>query len=683
MVSICILFHIEIKDVPFISVDYCDPFPVSLMHIPSFMVDWLIAACLDLINRKEDHAVEEVIRQLTLASLLKALSVLTKQMTSISITNTTFLEQLMHMATCVTKTPGISVIPEMVHVVTTSLFLSLQQFIPSYHPQMDSSSSSESVVPTLIERWEVCSDEDGEWKELSVKDSQLITAIIHGEMDNCFIRIEDDDRYLMSIPAMKLISVHSNQEYSLRPSISSGSPIRESLLLMGFSPSSIELSLQEKGESIQDCIQFLLQQSSDHAPIMKHSISDETYESSLPSLKENDQVLSDCCSDKDYYSHTRKYFGEENYLSLLDIENLKFLWNAPYRKEFLIMQSYRRDSGKTQAEALSSILYAIKNMHTIFSRILITHFFYKSTAIAFTPKLQTVLKITALQDIESYTTFKAFIKEALRNKNGVILNKLVNDCTEHALYICKNQYSESTKRISSMIFNTDTEICEVAQLRFLLLMTAVITEDVWEWSLVIREYYQWITTLWCQVALVPNPVLQQIALDSLIQLASHNTPHDVLQWTLNQFNPLVNQNQLQAQLHGEMHNFPILTKPIQSLFALSSFVTTHSTLLSPHQQYKMYRIHPHGYITLSNQAIQPSWTLEFWFRLVTSSAIPITLFSGMNQLIQLDMNQLQLTVMTEGQSIAFPLSLHLKDWTHFALTVDGITNVCLSYLFYP
>lgn len=678
---IVILFHIDIKDVPFIAVDYCDSFPISLMHVPSFMVDWLITACLDMINREEDHAVEEVFRQLTLTSLLKSLSVLTEQMTSISITNTTLLEQLMRMASRATKTPGVSVIPEMVHIVTTSLLLSFQQFIPCYRSQLDSSSSSESVVPTFIERWEVCSD-DGEWKELSVKDSQLITTIIRGEMDNCFIRIENDDKYLMSIPAMKLISVHSSQEYSFRPSVNSCSPIRESLLLMGFSPSSIELSLQEKGESIQECIQYLLEQSTEHVPVMKDSISDESSEVSLPSLKESDQVLSDCCNDKDYYSHTRKYFGEEDYLSLLDIHNLKYLWNVPYRKEFLIMQSYRRDSGKTQAEVFSSILHAIKNMQSILSRVFVTSLFYKSTSIPFTPDLQTILKITALQSIESYESFKAFIKETLRIKNGVVLNKLVTECTEHALLICKNQYSESTKRIGSLVFNTDTEICEVAQLRFLLLMTTVVTEDVWEWNSVIKEYYQWITTLWCRVAQVPNPVLQQIALDSLMQLASLNIPEDVLKWTLKQVHPLVNQNQLQSQLHAEIHNYPVLTKPLQSLFTLSSFVTTHSTLSPSPKQFRMYHFHSHGYISLSNQAIQPSWTLEFWFRLVTTSTIPIILFNSMNQSIQLDMNQHQLVFMTEGQSISFPLSIPLDNWIHFALTVDGITNVPQSYLSY-
>ena len=104
-------------------------------------------------------------------------------------------------------------------------------------------------------------------------------------------------------------------ELSIRPSTQFSYTIRESLLLMGFSSSSVEAAVQEKGESIDDCLQFLLQ-------LPSNSINQENQtetDCSLSDLHENQQIAMDCQLDKDFFAYDNQLYGDTDLLHILDI----------------------------------------------------------------------------------------------------------------------------------------------------------------------------------------------------------------------------------------------------------------------------------------------------------------------------------------------------------------------------
>ena len=112
-------------------------------------------------------------------------------------------------------------------------------------------------------------------------------------------------------------------ELSIRPSTHFSYTIRESLLLMGFSSSSVEAAVQEKGESIDDCLQFLLQ-------LPSNSINQENQtetDCSLPDLHENQQIAMDCQLDKDFFSYDNQLYGDTDLLHILDIRVFEWILN--------------------------------------------------------------------------------------------------------------------------------------------------------------------------------------------------------------------------------------------------------------------------------------------------------------------------------------------------------------------
>ena len=92
---------------------------------------------------------------------------------------------------------------------------------------------------------------------------------------------------------------------------------------MGFSSSSVETAVQEKGESIDDCLQFLLQ-------LPSNSINQENQtetDCSLPDLHENQQIAMDCQLDKDFFSYDNQLYGDTNLLHILDTRVIEWILN--------------------------------------------------------------------------------------------------------------------------------------------------------------------------------------------------------------------------------------------------------------------------------------------------------------------------------------------------------------------
>lgn len=194
----------EILEVPTVSVDYAHPYPISLRDVPNSIVSWLVDMYVQIQSNKEPLQ-SELSRSITELSILKSLVALVKEMSAITLHNSSLMDYLQNYSNMVTKTPGLSVVPEMIHVVMSSIYAS-QTAVFSL-----SSSSSESDTPSLYQRWEMSSNEQ-EWLELSLKDSHLIQSILNSQLDNCTIVLDTNNKYLIHIPSKKLVNVFSGYD---------------------------------------------------------------------------------------------------------------------------------------------------------------------------------------------------------------------------------------------------------------------------------------------------------------------------------------------------------------------------------------------------------------------------------------------------------------------------------------
>lgn len=459
-------------------------------------------------------------------------------------------------------------------------------------------------------------------------------------------------------------------EYHLRPL----SATHESLAMMGFSSLSIEKAIKEKGSSMSECIQYILQQSVDSVSSFPEPIS-------LPSIHSNDLVQVDCQGDLEFFTFNRQFYGEDDYQSILHVDNMKYAWSLPFRREFALMNASMDDE-----RSESDYLHLIHQIRTVLSRSLLSQFFYKSNQIPFTPFIHTILNITALQEVETQSQYKELLIQSLKSAKSDIIQHFYHDLTYAVYYICRNQYSESQKRMRSVLFNTDIELCEVAQLRLVCLVTSIFAELSADWNASIIEFYKWIFFQWCKISQVGNPVLQQIACDTLYSLCQLVLMQaSLLKWTLVQLQNLSIGQKTEYAFHQEIKSYPILSKPLRSLFQLNSFVQVQSKLQnlpSPtNVTLHCYHLKPHGFIRLSKQVIQPPWAVEFWFRSVIS-ANKLILFGSTNQSIQIKLDTNQLMMITDHQFISFSLPCELKEWNHFAIEIDAITNVNTCCYFY-
>ena len=70
-----------------------------------------------------------------------------------------------------------------------------------------SSSSSASLLP-LLEEWEV--SEDGrEWTLLSRESSRVVSELMKCEIGTCFVRLMDNEKFLLDTAQRLLSSTHS------------------------------------------------------------------------------------------------------------------------------------------------------------------------------------------------------------------------------------------------------------------------------------------------------------------------------------------------------------------------------------------------------------------------------------------------------------------------------------------
>ena len=293
------------------------------------------------------------------------------------------------------------------------------------------------------------------------------------------------------------------------------------------------------------------------------------------------------------------------------------------------------------------------------------------------------MKITSLQDTNSFNQFKSFIHTILHLQKQSILQTIYQDFTNQLQIIKCNQYSESIHHLNSSSFNTDNEICSVPQLRFLFLFSEVIIDWQETWTRSITDSFQWIFSIWCEICQVQNKYLQFLSYEYLIELSVKVKENlQLKEWCFTLLQPIINQHKLMYSLHKEMKNYPLLSKPLQSLFSVFSIYSNQFLSLSIPNTNHVYHFQSHGLMILSKQIIQPSWTLEFWFNLLHQFHEEIVVFNGINQSVRIQDGKFIITV--EHQSIFFSLPIELHQWMHLAITVDSITNVLFSFfsLFY-
>ena len=225
-----------------------------------------------------------------------------------------------------------------------------------------SSSSSSSVLP-LLEEWEV-SEDGSAWTLLSKENSRVVSELMKCEIGTCFVKLMNNEKFLLDTTQRLLSSVHNGWFSSLsvtrsscfriRPSQSSYSSVFASLLTMGFTEQLITLAIEAEGEDIQRCIAFLLSLQRQSASLTHSSssdgascrdvdlaVTDLVCDETLPDVTENSALRVHCCSDEVLVEQTKKYFGSSGIREVLEGRDMRYLWNGAFRRDFLVHQSTR------------------------------------------------------------------------------------------------------------------------------------------------------------------------------------------------------------------------------------------------------------------------------------------------------------------------------------------------------
>lgn len=178
-------------------------------------------------------------------SIAKAIASLLHAMTSISIQqiDLDFIFDLTRLSFRLTRTPGISVVPFMIHVaVSSAISQSVSQtpidsrfhefsavFQPSsllpislassssssstsssplFPHSTNPSSSSEAYAPVEFIQWEM--GREGEaWKPLSREDCDLLNELVRSEVGTCVVRLQGSEKFLFDSHALTLVHIHS------------------------------------------------------------------------------------------------------------------------------------------------------------------------------------------------------------------------------------------------------------------------------------------------------------------------------------------------------------------------------------------------------------------------------------------------------------------------------------------
>lgn len=182
----------------------------------------------------ETHIQHEVESHFLQVSITKAMERLFRCMTSISIQqiDLDFVFALLKHSLRLTHTPGISVVPFMIHIAVSSAisqFFSLSlppfrrfnEFTAVFQPSSllpipaassssfsSSSTSSDSYAPVEFIQWEI--GRDGEaWKPLSRDDCDLLNELVRSDVGACVVRLQGTDKYLLDTHEFSLVHIHS------------------------------------------------------------------------------------------------------------------------------------------------------------------------------------------------------------------------------------------------------------------------------------------------------------------------------------------------------------------------------------------------------------------------------------------------------------------------------------------
>ena len=304
--------------------------------------------------------------------------------------------------------------------------------------------------------------------------------------------------------------------------------------------------------------------------------------------------------------------------------------------------------------------------------------------------------------------------ELLRGGPHPLRAAMMRDQSQCVLLMKNGEYNECLRRIRSVEWNTDANICASPQLRCLLFATDVavrasvsVVENTGvnvnmnvnangnanaignvnnTWNATTTDYFQWITLLWCQLAGSPSIITRTVAFHQLDRLLALLQPTEVTlrSWFVSQVRCFTQLSSILPQITAEAELWPVISDPLQYQLALTtsvSFVQNsfHETPdETPHPM--GFHFPPSSSLLLTLKQVSPPYSLEFWVKLPSLSSM--ILFNSASQVIRLEVEKDKscIVVSNDKETIRLDAPLTPCVWHHLLLACDAITMVGFLHL---
>lgn len=297
--------------------------------------------------------------------------------------------------------------------------------------------------------------------------------------------------------------------------------------------------------------------------------------------------------------------------------------------------------------------------------------------------------------------------ELLRGGAHPLRAAMMRDQSQCVLLMKNGEYNECLRRIRSVEWNTDANICASPQLRCLLFATDVVVSvcanaivnanadnDAFEhvnntnhpltpWNATTTDYFQWITLLWCQLAGSPSIIARTVAFHQLDRLLAPLQPTEVTlrSWFVSQVRCFTQLSSILPQITAEAELWPVISDPLQYQLALTTSISfvQNSFHETPDETPRPIGLHfsPSSSLLLTLKQVSPPYSLEFWVKLPSLSST--ILFNSASQVIRLEVEKDKscIVVSNDKETIRLDAPLTPCVWHHLLLACDAITMVAL------
>lgn len=297
--------------------------------------------------------------------------------------------------------------------------------------------------------------------------------------------------------------------------------------------------------------------------------------------------------------------------------------------------------------------------------------------------------------------------ELLRGGAHPLRAAMMRDQSQCVLLMKNGEYNECLRRIRSVEWNTDANICASPQLRCLLFATDVVVSVVenrnvnsnannnafenvtntnhplTSWNATTTDYFQWITLLWCQLAGSPSIIARTVAFHQLDRLLALLRPTEVTlrSWFVSQVRCFTQLSSILPQITAEAELWPVISDPLQYQLALTTSVSfvQNSFHDTPDETPRPMGFHfpPSSSLLLTLKQVSPPYSLEFWVKLPSLSNT--ILFNSASQVIRLEVEKDRscIVVSNDKETIRLDAPLTPCVWHHLLLACDAITMVAL------